>query len=126
MITNWKYINTENQVVSRVLDNGTIESRRVDSLSDWLLAGNTPDPADPQPISPAICSPWQIRKALNIAGLRQAVEAEVAASEDIALKDGWEFATELRSDDSFVLNMGKSIGKTADETRALIELASTL
>jgi hypothetical protein len=73
-----------------------------------------------------ICSPWQIRKALNNLGLRTAVESAVAASDDMALKDGWEYATEFRSDDPFVLAMGQALGKTADETRDLIAFAATL
>lgn len=73
-----------------------------------------------------ICSPWQIRKALNEIGLRQQVEGAVAASEDQALKDGWEFATEFRSNDPFVRQMGESLGKSAEEVAALIQNASTL
>lgn len=73
-----------------------------------------------------ICSPWQIRKALNTLGLRQAVEDAVAASNDITLKDGWEFATEFRSDDPFVMSMGISLGKSEQETRDLIVFATTL
>lgn len=72
------------------------------------------------------CSPWQIRKALNQAGLRAAVEAYISASSDQELKDGWEFATEFRSDDLFVLSMGAALGKTSEETQALIQLAGTL
>jgi cobalamin biosynthesis protein CbiG len=77
-------------------------------------------------ILPASCTPWQIRKALNSLGLRQAVEDAVAASDDIALKDGWEFATEFRSDDPFVISMGAMLGKDAEETRELIEMAASL
>lgn len=78
------------------------------------------------PVLPASCSPWQIRKALNSAGLRQPVEDAIATSADVAVKDGWEFATEFRSDDPFVLSMGASIGKDAEETRQFIEYAATL
>lgn len=92
----------------------------------WLSEGNTPEPADPVPVQPAVCTPWQIRKALNNQGLRQGVEDAIAASNDITLTDGWEFATEFRSDDIFVLAMGASMGKNAEETRQLIEYASTL
>jgi hypothetical protein len=80
----------------------------------------------PEPIPAAVCSPWQIRKALNNQGIRQDVEDAVAASDDQELKDGWEFATEFRSDDPFVLTMGAALGKTEEKTRQLIEYASTL
>jgi len=72
------------------------------------------------------CTPWQIRKALNAQGLRDGVEAAIAASTDRTLKDGWEFATEFRSDDPFVISMGVAMGKTAAETAELIQYASTL
>lgn len=73
-----------------------------------------------------VCSPWQIRKALNAQGLRSGVEAAISASTDITLKDGWSYATEFRSDDPFVISMGAALGKTAAETAALIQYASTL
>ena len=84
-----------------------------------------------RPVAPVIpivhtCTPWQIRKALNNQGLRQQVEDAVTQSDNIELKDGWEFATEFRSDDPFVLAMGASIGKSEEETRQLIEYASEL
>lgn len=72
------------------------------------------------------CTPWQIRKALNSSGLRAGVEAAIAASTDQALKDGWEFATEFKSDDPFVLQMGAALGKSPEETEALIQMAATL
>lgn len=81
-----------------------------------------------EPPAPAIytCSPWQIRKALNNQNLRQAVEDAVAASEDYALKDGWEYATEFRSDDPFVINMGSALGLDQAGVDNLIQYASTL
>lgn len=92
----------------------------------WLAEGNTPDPADPLPPPVYSCSPWQIRKALNNQGLRQAVESAVSASTDQELKDGWEFASEFRSNDPFVVSMGAALGKTAEETDQLIAYAATL
>lgn len=77
-------------------------------------------------VRPASCSPWQIRKALNALGLRQQVEAAVAASEVMEVKDGWEFATIFRSDDPFVIGMGAAIGKTNAEVAEIIQYASTL
>lgn len=79
-----------------------------------------------QPAPVYSCSPWQIRKALNALGLRDAVEAVITDSNDRMLKDGWEFANEFRSDAIFVLAMGASLGKDAAGTAELIKYASTL
>ncbi len=71
-------------------------------------------------------TPWQIRKALNAIGLRASVEAAVAASTDITIKDGWEFATEFREDDAFVIGLGAAMGKTAAEMHSVFLLAKSL
>jgi hypothetical protein len=95
----------------------------------WLGEGNTPEPADPLPPPTYTCSPWQIRKALNQLGIRQTVEDAVSgATSDGSqtLKDGWEFATEFRSDDPFVISMGAALGKNAEETAELIQFAGSL
>ena len=99
--------------------------------ADFEVPGATPTAHQPPVLPPAeafpaVCSPWQMRKALNQLGLRDAVEAAVAASTDQTLRDGWEFATEFRSDDLFVLTMGVVLGKTEAEVRAIIELGATL
>ena len=90
--------------------------------SDWA---NQPPPA---PLPPPVysCSPWQIRKALNAQGLRQQVEDAVTQSTDQTLKDGWQFATEFRSDDPFVITMGAALGMDAEQVGNLIQWASTL
>lgn len=87
----------------------------------WVFS---PPPAPPEIVYS--CTPWQIRKALNAAGLRQQIEDAVSGSSDQNLKDGWEFATEFRSDDSFVLSMGAALGKSQADTAALIQQASLL
>jgi len=91
----------------------------------WLSEGNQPLPA---PVIKVIysCSPWQIRKALNEINKRQTVEEAVAASGDIMIKDGWEFATEFVSNDQFVIAMGQIIGMDEDQVADLINHASTL
>lgn len=92
----------------------------------WLDEGNTPAAADPDPAAVYRCDSWQIRKALTNLGLRQQVEDSVAASDDLELKDGWAHAPVFSSADQFVISMGTSIGKTPEETAAVIEYASTL
>jgi hypothetical protein len=55
---NWKYTDATERVVMRVLENGATESCLVSVISDWIAAGNTPDPADipatvvPQSVTP--------------------------------------------------------------------------
>ena len=120
---------TDYNVIIRLADNAFIPecvgNTDYDAYLEWLALGNTPEPADV--IAPIYsCSPWQIRKALNDIGQRQAVENAVASSDDITLKDGWEFATEFRSNDPFVISLGAEIGKTEEEVVAIIQNASTL
>lgn len=121
---------TQNTSVIRLSDNAFIpaDEANIDyqAYLVWLATGNAPEPVDPLPPVTYSCSPWQIRKALNAQNLRQAVEDAVTASTDQELKDGWEFATEFRSDDPFVISMGAALSKTAEETADLIQYAATL
>lgn len=70
-------------------------------------------------------SPRQIRHALNAVGLRQTVEAAIAAgSQD--LKDWWEFAAQFERQHPIVVSMGAQLGQTPEQLDALFELGSTL
>jgi hypothetical protein len=75
---------------------------------------------------PLKCTPWQLRKALNQLGLRDAVEYAVANCNDQGIKDGWEFAIEFNRYDPFIVQFGTTLGKTADEMDALFALAKSL
>jgi len=72
------------------------------------------------------CSAWQMRKALNATGLRDAIEYAVANSGDQSVKDGWEYATEFSRYDPFVVQFGVAMGKTESEMDALFTLAMSL
>lgn len=126
----YKLLNYSNTTVLRLADNAFIPFDTCNSdyiqYQDWLAEGNTPESADPLPPEVVTCTPWQIRKALNNWGQRQTVEDAVAASGDIMLKDGWEFATEFVSNDTFVIQMGVLLGLNADGTREFIRTASSL
>jgi hypothetical protein len=92
----------------------------------WVAAGNTPEPADPLPPAPIpSASAWQVRKALNLLGWRDDVEAYVAQA-DITVKDGWLTARDYFRDDPFVVGVGQLLGKTDEQMNDFFRLASTL
>lgn len=72
------------------------------------------------------CSAWQIRKVLNLLGLRAAVEAVVANSTNQDLKDGWNHSPQFFRYEPLTVQMGRAMGKTDAEMDALFELAKTL
>lgn len=72
------------------------------------------------------CTAWQFRMALNILGLRTAVETAIANSGDINIKDGWEFTSEFHRYAPLVMQFGQALNKTEAEMDALFELARTL
>lgn len=119
---------TNTQIIIRIGDNASIPNdtanRDYAEYLAWVTAGNIPTSADQLQATVATCSPWQIRKMLNQLGLRASVEDAVSVSTDQAIKDGWEYASEFRSDDPFVISMGAALGKTGAETFALIKAAA--
>lgn len=86
------------------------------------IVTNPPAPALlPAPVE---VTPLQMRRALNTAGLRSAVEAAVgAAAQDV--RDAWEFASVIRRDDSLLAGVAAYLGKTSVEIDDLFRLAST-
>lgn len=93
----------------------------------WLAQGNGPqaiqDTETPRRVIQI--NAWQIRTALNIMGLRDAVEAAVAAG-DQTLKDGWHHSPTFSSDHPLTLDMGGELGQNEDAMYALFELGETL
>ena len=86
-----------------------------------------PSPPTPEQIRAAMptISAWQVRKALNAAGLRATVEAAVAASDE-ETKDAWEYATEYKRTDPVLLRAAAVIGLTDQQLDDLFALARTL
>ena len=120
-------------VVTRDADGVVIEPTSDVSTQDyieylaWLNAGNESTVLDVQvPVQPPIIvTPRQIRLALNASGLRDAVEAAVAQS-DQSVKDTWDFSTEIQRDNPLIIEMGTTLGMTEADVDALFELAARL
>ncbi len=80
--------------------------------------------AMPVPV-PQTVTPWQMRKALNAAGLRATVEAAVSAA-DQDTKDGWEYASEIRRDNALLNSMAAALNMTSEQLDDLFRTASNL
>lgn len=113
--------------MSYAIRNDGLGWRSINSESDVIDGEYFTTVAPPVPPLNAsvVVTPWQIRKALNQLNLRSQVETAVAASNQ-ETKDGWEFATEFRSDSPLIANFCNALGKTEAERIALFELAATL
>lgn len=91
----------------------------------WLNLGNGPT-VEVEPVTPvAVCTPWQFRKKINALGLREAVEAYVAA-QDQETRDGFEYATEWLSDDPLLLKAIPHLGITPEQLYVIISDARNL
>ena len=77
----------------------------------------------PTPV-PSITA-WQIRKALNQMGLREAVEAAVAAGSQDA-KDAWQYANEFERTHPLIESFAQALGKSDEDIDALFALGATL
>jgi len=84
----------------------------------------TTDALLPKPVVVSV-TPRQIRQALTRAGLRQQVEAAVAAGNQ-DLKDWWEFSTEIQRTHPMVIGMAQSLNISSDSLDALFLTASGL
>lgn len=81
-------------------------------------------PPPPAPELVVSVTPLQMRRALNHTGLRSSVEAAVAGA-DQDTKDAWEFASEIRRDNSLLLGMATQLGMTEQQLDDLFALAAT-
>ena len=72
-----------------------------------------------------VCGPLQIRKALRAAGLYQIVASYIETADE-EVQEGWEYASEFKRLDPFVLGVQSAIGKTDAEVDAIFALALTL
>ena len=84
-MSNWKFTDASNRVVSRV-SKGFVESCSVESVADWLAAGNTPTPADVLPIKTVL--ELDIEKYKRRADAKPLLMAKMAAMNVGRLKTG--------------------------------------
>lgn len=91
----------------------------------WLSLGNTPDPADTEPVCYLSVSPRQIRQALTQSNKRSEVEAAVASS-DQDTKDWWNCATSFEENHPKVLEMCTALGITDEQRHGIFVLAKSL
>lgn len=80
-------------------------------------------PPPPDPRESVSCASWQLKRALTAEGLRDAVEAAIAAA-DQDTKDMWQAAT-FRRLNPRIIALATEMGKTADDIDALFTLALT-
>lgn len=120
-MSDWKYRDNTNQVVFRILENGSCESCMAS-----VLDVNTPIlPYDPPPPDIVPVSPRQIRQALSNVGLRTAVELAIAASNQDT-KDWYEYGTSFERNHPQVIKMGVALGVSPSDLDNLWLLAATL
>lgn len=67
----------------------------------------------------------QLRLAMNALGLREDIE-EYVASQDIDVRDSWQWTTEFESTHPFLVGAAEQMNKTPEEVKALFLLAQTL
>lgn len=94
--------------------------------TEWSFDGiNFNEPVIPTPESPSIVSMRQARLALLQVDLLNSVE-EAIANGSKADQITWEYATEVRRDDSLVVNLSVTLGLSKQQLDDLFTLASTL
>ena len=106
-------------------EKGTWEQQwQVQDLDPEIIAKNKEE-ALLSKRSSMVCTPWQIRKALTILTLREAVETAVSQA-DQQIKDAYEFAQEFKRLDPLVISFGTILEKTDLELDDLFTLAMSL
>ena len=74
---------------------------------------------------PKTITPYQARVVLTAAGLRDIVEAAVAAA-DATTKDAWEYATVIERDSPFIVGMGTLLNLTVEQIDTLFLMAASI
>ncbi|NPU64593.1 hypothetical protein HL667_06250 [Bradyrhizobium sp. 83012] len=93
---------------------------------DWTYDGTQlVAPVVELPRFQIVVTPRQIRLAMTQVGVREQVE-EYVKQAPIAVRDSWEYSTQLKQNDPMVVACMVALGKTQAELDALFELAATL
>ncbi|MGE0022748.1 MAG: hypothetical protein AB7S70_03850 [Hyphomicrobium sp.] len=86
---------------------------------DALIAAHDPD----APVVPQVVTPYQARRALNAAGLRDAAEAAIAAA-GYDVRDAWEYALTIERSSPFVAALAPALGLSDTQIDALFVAAA--
>lgn len=97
------------------------EAYRSQHRADYDAWANAQVASTPVPQS---VTPWQMRRALNQLGLRAMVE-EAVAKGDQDVKDGWEFALEIKRDNPLLAAMAGSLRMEQGDLDNLFRLADS-
>lgn len=125
-MSQWKYADATNQVVTRTLPDGSTQSM----LAALLGGGEQIDAfIPPAPVVPATVSMRQARRALLGAGLLSQVDAAIASlpsPEKEAAAIDWEYAQEVQRHHGLVPVMAQALGMTNAQLDALFIAAESL
>jgi len=83
--TNWKYADSTNKIVARILEDGHMQSCKVEMIADWIAAGNTPEPADP----PSAAELADQQSLMDVASAKQYAKLIALKSMTPAQVDAW-------------------------------------